>query len=298
MKKQLSEIIQSLSGGEGMDHFSFTQLSKNRTIGMWIVDYMVRTQEQRRKDKKKYKLGYGSLSGNVAQRLVGKYIFHGAEKEEIKERDYNNIFNHEYKLYMKESFDEKDKQIKELITDNLHGTTQQILKAVKNIFGDSDLQCERYVNMMPKNLMIGITGRIDIESEKYFAECKTKPPTAKEYKGNIKIYSQKLPLEPDPVNITQVAFYKIASGKTPFLFYANEKDFIIFDDSHPALWDDHLEYCYKEMLNKAMTIQRLLEVSNGDPKIMASLVDKPDTNHWMLRDASIEQLTIIKQLWD
>ena len=117
MKKQLEEIIQSLSGGEGLKHFSFSQLSRNRSIAMHIVDYWCRTEKQRRADKKKYKLGYGSLSGNVAQKLVGKYIFHGAERKEIKDRDYNTIFDHEYKLYTKESFDDRDKQIKEHIKD-------------------------------------------------------------------------------------------------------------------------------------------------------------------------------------
>jgi len=94
MKKQLEEILQSLSGGEGLKHFSFSQLSRNRTIAMHIVDYWSRTEKQRRADKKRYKLGYGSLSGNVAQRLVGKYIFRGAEREEIKDRDYDSIYNH------------------------------------------------------------------------------------------------------------------------------------------------------------------------------------------------------------
>ena len=297
MKKQLAEILKSLSGGEGLKHFSFSQLSKNKSIAMHIVDYWSRTEKQRRADRKRYKLGYGSLSGNVAQRLVGKYIFHGAEREEIKDKDYDSIFNHEYKLYTKESFDDRDKQIKEQIKDKLHGTTQQILSAVKNIFGDDELKCERYVDMLPEDLALGITGRLDFETDLCFAECKTKPPTAKDYRGDIKFYTQKLPNDPDPVNITQVAFYKIASGKTPFLFYANENDFIIFDDTHPALFDDHLEYCYQEMLNKAKTIQKLLILSNGDPKIAAQYVEKPDLNHWMMKDLSADQLKIIKQLW-
>jgi hypothetical protein len=51
------------------------------------------------------------------------------------------------------------------------------------------------------------------------------------------------------------------------------------------------------MLNKAKTIQKLLILSNGDPKIAAQYVEKPDLNHWMMKDLSADQLKTIKQLW-
>jgi hypothetical protein len=104
----LKKLYEKTNGGLGQDHFSFTQLSKTKPIGMWIVDYFVRDQKRRRADKKNFKLGYGSVSGNVAQRLIGKYVFKGAEREEIKNRDYNTIFNYEYDLYKKESYDQRD----------------------------------------------------------------------------------------------------------------------------------------------------------------------------------------------
>ena len=51
------------------------------------------------------------------------------------------------------------------------------------------------------------------------------------------------------------------------------------------------------MIEKAKTIQRLLILSNGDPKIAAQHVEKPDLNHWMMEDLSADQLKTIKQLW-
>jgi hypothetical protein len=294
----LKKLYEKTNGGLGQDHFSFTQLSKTKPIGMWIVDYFVRDQKRRRADKKNFKLGYGSVSGNVAQRLIGKYVFKGAEREEIKNRDYNTIFNYEYDLYKKESYDQRDDKIKEMVVDKLHDTIKNVLKVVKEIFGSKPLMCERYVSMSPQNLGIDILGRLDWEASHEFAEQKVKPPSVRGYDlDNIKIYTQKLPTEPDPININQVAFYRLATEKKPFLFYVNEKDYIIFDNEHPALWDDHLEYCYSEMVQKAMTIQRLLEVSNGDPKVMAGLVEKPDLSHWTMKDASADQLAVIKQLW-
>jgi len=293
--KQIADLIKSLSGGEGLNHFSYSQLQQS--ISMWIVNYFVRTQAQRRKDKKKFLVGFGSVASNVAQMITGRYIFHGAEREEIKEKDYAKVFQHEYKRYLDEPFDERDKYIREQVEQHLHDTIKNILQTVKNIFGDDELQCERYVDMIPKDLMIGMTGRIDYEADTKFAECKTKPPTVRDVKGELRFYSKKLPTDPDPKNVMQVAFYTLASGKEPFLFYANEKDYIIFDQSHPMLKQDYLEYCLDQMIRKAMTIQRLLIASNGDPKIMAGFVERPDLDNWMLKDASTEQLAIIKQLW-
>ena len=294
----LKKLYEKTNGGLGQDHFSFTQLSKTKPIGMWIMDYFVRDQKRRRADKKNFKLGYGSVSGNVAQRLIGKYVFKGAEREEIKDRDYNTIFNYEYDLYRKENYDQRDSLIKDIVIERLHDTIKNVLKVVKEIFDSKPLMCERYVSMSPQGLGIDILGRIDWESDTIFAEQKSKPPSARGLDlDNIKIYTQKLPLEPDPININQVAFYRLATAKQPFLFYVNEKDYIIFENEHPALWDDHLEDCYSEMVQKAMTIQRLLQVSNGDPKIMAGLVEKPDLSHWTMKDASADQLAVIKQLW-
>ena len=130
---------------------------------MWIVDYFVRDQKRRRADKKNFKLGYGSVSGNVAQRLIGKYVFKGAEREEIKDRDYNTIFNYEYELYKKESYDQRDSKIKEMVTERLHDTIKNVLKVVKEIFGSKSLMCERYVSMSPQGLGVDILGRLDWE---------------------------------------------------------------------------------------------------------------------------------------
>ena len=53
----LKKLYEKTNGGLGQDHFSFTQLSKTKPIGMWIVDYFVRDQKRRRADKKNFKLG-------------------------------------------------------------------------------------------------------------------------------------------------------------------------------------------------------------------------------------------------
>lgn len=284
---EADSILKKLSGGEGLHHGSPSQY--NNSLGMWIVNYGCRTKAQRSKDKKNYKLGYGAVCSNVVQALVGRYYFHGVKREEVKDKDYDSNFKKEYGLYLKNPKDDYDLGLREKFVDKMHACTKNVMKAVKEIHGNDELSCERTVTDQPEDLIFEIQGRIDYEG-KVFSECKTKPP-------KVNGYTAQLPKDPQTTNLRQIAFYRKATGKKPFIFYANEKDYIIFDDSHPALKDDHLEYAYNEMVQKAFTIQRLLFVSNGDMQVMASMVEKPDLEHWMMSDVSAEELDLIKKLW-
>ena len=73
--KKVNVIKSKLSGGEGYDHFSFTQLSS--PVAKYIIDYVMVNQKERRKQIKGYKLHFGSAVNNVAQKMFGKYLFVG-----------------------------------------------------------------------------------------------------------------------------------------------------------------------------------------------------------------------------
>ena len=75
--KKINVIKSKLSGGEGYDHFSPTQLTS--PIAKYIIDYVMVNQEERRKAVKGYKLHFGSSVNNVAQKCVAKYIFERKE---------------------------------------------------------------------------------------------------------------------------------------------------------------------------------------------------------------------------
>ena len=47
-----------------------------------------------------------------------------------------------------------------------------------------------------------------------------------------------LPNDPDPMHVSQVAFYYHCTQKKPFLFYVNENEYRIFDDTHDMLKPD------------------------------------------------------------
>jgi predicted RecB family nuclease len=90
-----------------------------------------------------------------------------------------------------------------------HPTIENMKKAVKEIFGNEKLVAERYVSSKDKDMLIDIIGRVDYESNTKIGEAKTKPPTIKKKRGKDEYYmaSTQLPNDPDPMHISQVAFY-------------------------------------------------------------------------------------------
>jgi len=295
MNKEKQELIKSkLNNGKGNDHFSPSQLT-NKPIAWWMIKYLVSSQDDRRKSLANYKMHYGNLVGNTSQRLISKYIFKGAEREEIKDRVYDTIYEHELKQINKNKpRDEKDKECRTYMLEYAHLTIKQILKAVKKIFGDDSIQSERYVYDQPDDLFLDIIGRVDFESKNAIAELKSKPPYFRVLKTGLKGYTQKLPIEPQLDHIAQLSFYWHCCKRKPFLFYVNEEDYKIFDE----FTDEYLEHCYQTyIVKKAKTIQKLLEVSQGDASVMAAYVDHPDMKHYLFSDLTEHQKQQTNKLW-
>ena len=297
MNEQLANTIRSqLSGGESYDHFSPSSL--NIPIQKYIISYVCSTQAMRRKNKVGYKAYYGALCGNVAQRLLSKYIFKAAEKEEVKPELFDKIFEHELSIINKnEPKDERDEQCRIEMIPSCKASIEQTLKLVKEVFKDEPLTSERYVHVTPQGLILDILGRIDFESETKFLELKSKPINFRKGKNGLTQTIQKLPASIDDVEesyMKQVAFYWVANNrkKKAYLGYVNQEEYKIFEPE-----DDRLEYYYKQLINKAFTIQNLLEISEGDPKVMAKFVEMPDIRNFYYSDLTEEQVDITKQLW-
>jgi len=295
MNEQLAQIIRSkLSGGKGYDHFSPSSL--NIPIQKFIISYVCSTQEMRRLNKVNYKAYYGALCGNVSARLLSKYIFKAAEKEEIKPELFDKIFEHELAIINKnEPKDARDEQCRIDMIPSCKESINQTLKLVKEIFKDETLTSERYVYTTPKNLILDLLGRIDFESETKFLELKSKPINFRKNKNGLGQIIQKLPATIDDCEesyMRQVSFYWKATGKKAFLGYVNQETYKIFEPE-----DERLEYYYQQLCNKAYTIQNLLEISKGDAKIMAQYVEAPDLNNFYYSDLTEEQVDITKELW-
>jgi hypothetical protein len=295
MNEQLASKIRSqLSGKESYDHWSPSSL--NIPIQKYIISYVCSTQEMRRKNKVGYKAHSGNLVGGVSQRLLSKYIFKAAEKEEVQPELFDKIFEHELELINKnEPKNAKDEQCRIEMIPSCKASIEQTLKLVKEVFGDELLTSERYVHVSHPGLILDILGRIDFESETKFLELKSKPINFRQNKNGLGQTIQKLPATIDdcePTYMKQVAFYWKATGKKAYLGYVNSEEYKIFEPE-----DDRLEYYYNQLINKAFTIQNLLEISEGDPKLMAKYVEMPDIKNFYYSDLSEEQVDITKELW-
>jgi hypothetical protein len=295
MNEQLASKIRSqLSGGQGYDHWSPSSL--NIPVQKYIISYVCSTQEMRRQNKVGYKAHAGNLVGGVSQRLLSKYIFKAAEKEEVQPELFDKIFEHELELINKnEPKNAKDEQCRIEMIPSCKASIEQTLKLVKEVFNDEALTSERYVHVSHPGLILDILGRIDFESETKFLELKSKPINFRQNKNGLGQTIQKLPATIDdcePTYMKQVAFYWKATGKKAYLGYVNSEEYKIFEPE-----DDRLEYYYNQLINKAFTIQNLLEISEGDPKLMAKYVEMPDIKNFYYSDLSEEQVDITKELW-
>jgi hypothetical protein len=297
MNEQLASKIRSqLSGGQGYDHWSPSSL--NIPVQKYIISYVCSTQEMRRKNKVGYKAHSGNLVGNVSQRLLSKYIFKAAEKEEVQPELFDKIFEHELELINKnEPKNAKDEQCRIEMIPSCKASIEQTLKLVKEVFGDEPLTSERYVHVSHPGLILDILGRIDFESETKFLELKSKPINFRQNKNGLGQTIQKLPASIEDVETSymrQVAFYWVSNNrkKKAYLGYVNQEEYKIFEPE-----DDRLEYYYNQLINKAFTIQNLLEISEGDPKLMAKYVEMPDVKNFYYSDLTEEQVDITKELW-
>jgi hypothetical protein len=297
MNEQLASKIRSqLSGGQGYDHWSPSSL--NIPVQKYIISYVCSTQEMRRKNKVGYKAHSGNLVGNVSQRLLSKYIFKAAEKEEVQPELFDKIFEHELELINKnEPKNAKDEQCRIEMIPSCKASIEQTLKLVKEVFGDEPLTSERYVHVSHPGLILDILGRLDFESETKFLELKSKPINFRQNKNGLGQTIQKLPASIEDVETSymrQVAFYWVSNNrkKKAYLGYVNQEEYKIFEPE-----DDRLEYYYNQLINKAFTIQNLLEISEGDPKLMAKYVEMPDIKNFYYSDLSEEQVDITKELW-
>jgi hypothetical protein len=188
---------------------------------------------------------------------------------------------------------ERDAECRREMKQYIEPTAQQIIQAVKEIFGDEELVAERYVHDTPDGLILDILGRIDYESEDKIMELKTKPINFRQTKTKgLSATIQKLPETPDEAHLKQLAFYWYCTQKTPYLVYANPEEYKIFKPEIPEL-----QYYYQQMINKAWIIQNILELTEADINKITQLVEPPDLKSFYYSDLTESQLEEVKKTW-
>jgi len=266
-----------------------------------VLNYSL-PQELRRLFLIRYKAPFGNLVNNTAQRLTCEVLFEGDKKIKLENKNYDDVFQQELDEINKNTtpVDDKDKLAREMMISFAHPTIENMKKCVKEIFGNEKLVAERYVSAKHNDMVIDIIGRIDYESNDKIGEAKTKPPTIKKKRGKDEYYmaSTQLPNDPDPMHINQLAFYYHCTKRKPFLFYVNENEYRIFDDTHDMLRPDHLEYQYNLLTQKLKSWEELIIFCKGDIQKLSSFAEPPELNHpFYYRDLIDDQKKQIKQLW-
>ena len=295
----IEEAFAFYNGGKGLDHWSYSSTSS--PFSKNIINYSF-SQKIRRDFVFRYKPSFGNLVNNTVQRLIGDVIWTSEEtKEEKWDRDYQLNFDNELKqIKDKPPVDAKDEFAREEMLDYAHNCIGVTKKVVQDIIGDEKLVCERAVRHKEMTMIKPILGRIDYETKTKFIELKTKPPNIRKVKNKEewKMSSQPIPTEPTFDNLTQTSFYYMCTKKIPFLVYVNDKEHIVFDQSHELMKKDHLEHLYFKMCEKILFWEKMIMFCKGNIQELAMMCEPPDLNHpFYYKDLAPEQLQLITNLW-
>jgi hypothetical protein len=303
LMKTQEELIQEAfafyNGGKGLDHWSYSSTSS--PFSKNIINYSF-PQEVRRNFLFRYKPSFGNLVNNTVQRLIGDVIWTSEKTKEKKwDRDYQLNFDNELKqIKDKPPVDAKDEFAREEMQQYAHDCIGVTKKVVQDIIGKEKLVCERYVEHKEMTMIKPIIGRIDYESKTKFIELKTKPPNIRKVKNKEEwnMSSQPIPTEPTFDNLTQTSFYYMCTKKIPFLVYVNDKEHIVFDQSHELMKKDYLEHLYFKMCEKILFWEKMIMFCKGNIQELAMMCEPPDLNHpFYYKDLAPEQLQLITNLW-
>ena len=229
-------------------------------------------------------------------------LFQGDKKITLKNKNYDEVFQQELDEINKltPTVDEKDKLARDMMVSFAHPTIQNLIECIVKVFGGEDLVAERYVSSKSEEMIHDIIGRIDVESNTKILEVKCKPPTIKKKRGKDEYYmaTTQLPEEPDPMHISQVAFYYHCTKRKPFLVYVNENEYRLFDDEYYQLTPNYLEERYNLMTQRLKSWEELIVFCKGDMNKLAHFAEPPELNHpFYYRDLIDEQKQQIKKLW-
>jgi len=302
MEDKIKKAFSIYNGGKGLDHWSYS--STSTPFAKNLIGYSF-PQEIRRKFPFRYKANFGNLVNNVVQRMIADVIYKSKtiKQDDFTEEDrsYQNCFKKELEIINeKEPVDAKDKFGREAMLKFAEDCIPITKKVVQDIIGKEKLVCERYVELKEFDMIKPVIGRIDYESKTKFIELKTKPPNLRKVKGKEEwnMITQDLPSEPTLENLTQTSFYYMTTKKIPYLVYINDKDYVIFDQSHELMKADHLKYLYNKMIDKILLWEKMIMFCEGNIEKLALMCEPPDLNHFFYyKDLANEQKELITKLW-
>ena len=295
----IAEAFSIFNGGKGLDHWSYS--STSTPFAKNLIGYTF-PQKIRRSWLWRYKANFGNLVNNTVQRMIADVIWESTTKIKAEwDRDYKSAFKTELdEINKKPPVDDKDEFARKEMESYAHDCIGITKKVVKDLVGDEKLVCELHVQKKEMTQIKPTLGKVDYITPKLFIELKTKPPNIRKVKNKDQwnMNTQDLPNEPLIDNLTQTSFYYMCTKKIPYLIYVNDKEHIIFDQSHELMKKDHLEYLYYKMVDKILLWERMIMFCKGNLSELALMCEPPDMNHYFYyKDLAPEQLKLITNLW-
>ncbi len=274
----------------GINHYSPTQL--NSSVALWAYKYAVLTSAERRKLRSTFKMFLGTTIGDICQLNfcdeiytfdTGEYVPNKKKTSKTKGDDVLGMAIEKY-----EPWDDDDKKY----YDNVKSAAQEMYNNAYNGWKSMSMQSpvvgENTVKM--KFNYVFCEGRTDGEDKLKLLEQKMKCPGLNKVKkdGTQSVRTNPLPKdEPDINHARQTAFYHFATGKRPFILYANEKEYKIFDSANcERLTKDGMQESLQHYKRMAAIRDRAIMRSNGVINDLLKDLD-PDWQHnyeWKIGD--------------
>ena len=295
----VEQAFKIFNGGKGLDHWSYS--STSTPFAKNLISYSF-PQKIRRSWLWRYKANFGNLVNNTVQRMIADVIWESMLKQKEKwDRDYKVSFKAELdEINKKPPVDDKDEFARKEMESYAHDCIGITKKVVKDLIGDDKLQCELHVKKQEMTQIKPTLGKVDYITKELFIELKTKPPNIRKVKNKEEwnMTTQDIPTEPTIDHLTQTSFYYMCTKKIPYLIYVNDKEHIIFDQSHELMKKDHLEHLYYKMIEKILLWERMIMFCKGNLSELAQMCEPPDMNHYFYyKDLAPEQLKLINDLW-
>ena len=277
-----------------LNHHSPSQI--NTEEDQWAYKYLYLSQEERRELPANINMKCGNWFGELGQKQFGNFIWEyekgsGLVKKQIKKEKkiFETAIDHFNKY---EPVDEKDKRQAEENKLGFAITWNNIQAAIKEVNLKEPIECERSVSLDLPDCELPVIGRIDFEDQYNFIELKTKYKSKnRPRKDGSYTFSLKKILGPEDdktekyrgwfQHLLQVAFYYLATRKTPHLVVVNEDGYKIFTpDNCDQLKPKNLEKFLIKMSQICSAREKIMARHVGKTTWIQDIIPNFDHNFW------------------
>lgn len=191
----------------------------------------------------------------------------------------------------------RDRYVEDVEAMVINGT-EGCLSLTSGWFNEA-MTAEEQITVEHPKLTMPIIGFVDLIGDFEFIEIKTKwNGLGTERKdGSRGVRKVKLPEEPQPDHVRQVAVYSVATGKKANLVYVSTQGYVTFNpDNCELLSDASLSHHFNQILHNAVVWENLLSISS-DPNVLKYWI-QPNWDDFRWRFMPDDYLQQAKELFN